>query len=576
LTYCGDGIVQTPNDYGQYEQCDGNSTVGDHQSCDSSCHIHNLTYCGDGIIQTPNSYGQNESCDGSAGVGPHQTCDNTCHLHNLTYCGDGIVQTPNSYGQNESCDGSAGVPPGYTCDVECTLHKVPVCTNLTYTDPYYSNNVSQWIDTRSRVVISVNETPVCKDFNNGTIYYNNHLLTGENEYYCQSQAACGTWTPSAYNASGWENYSTPFPGGPESCHVIEHYAQAANGEKSAVRWDCIYEDHTPPATIKTVGEPKVDWNGSNIYYPEAEKVCWSDNESNTTSCYRVTLDTSINMSCQDVSTRPSGAKNLFFQVGLDGSDYTVQYCAKYNGTMQPDGYCMMNGSNLSDFHFTEESWHKLSFYCKDNVNKTSTPDTEYFKVEGHGFVIHLNKKWNLISFPVRLTDSNPADIFGDNSIRRVWTYDSLLNKWYVYNKDGPSDMPALKPGLGYWVLTNDTPDLFIGGSLISPAQLPPSVPIVAGWNLIGYYGFDNQTSFNGYLGNGKSAECELYSLGMSVFDKEFTSLWGYWEPFNPNQWLTFGMPDNMDPGAGYWMYSPSAGIYAPSTVCSTGVIPPQS
>ncbi|MBR9676206.1 hypothetical protein GOV05_04305, partial [Candidatus Woesearchaeota archaeon] len=64
------------------------------------------------------------------------------------------------------------------------------------------------------------------------------------------------------------------------------------------------------------------------------------------------------------------------------------------------------------------------------------------------------------------------------------------------------------------------------------------------------------------------AWCALYSLGESIYSNEFSSLLGYWEPLNPDSWINnLTHSSNLDPGAGYWVFSPSEGLYAPSTVC---------
>jgi len=43
MNYCGDGIKQWPNDYGQYEECDGNNGVGFNQQCTPECTLTDLS-----------------------------------------------------------------------------------------------------------------------------------------------------------------------------------------------------------------------------------------------------------------------------------------------------------------------------------------------------------------------------------------------------------------------------------------------------------------------------------------------------------------------------------------------------
>jgi hypothetical protein len=299
-------------------------------------------------------------------------------------------------------------------------------------------------------------------------------------------------------------------------------------------------------------------------------------------CWDVTLLTPITLACNDPEPHPSGAVAVKFMVSVDGDDVTQQYCDQakgdYNAT---DGYCYL-GDGAAQFHFTEETWHKLSYKCVDNVGNEGSVDTEYFKVEGTSFFIDLNKKWNLISVPVRLKDNSMGDVFDmhNESVVSVWTYNGT--DWFVYTPDGNNgndNLQTMLPGWGYWVLNSKADNLTIAGELFSPGPITPaSKDIVHGWNLIGYYGTNWAPTVNiggqlvpAYLGpngNGEYASCHLYSLGSSIWDKAWTSLWTYWETDNPNQWKPLDKYTEMDPGAGYWLFATEPGIFAPSTMCS--------
>jgi len=99
-------------------------------------------------------------------------------------------------------------------------------------------------------------------------------------------------------------------------------------------------------------------------------------------------------------------------------------------------------------------------------------------------------------------------------------------------------------------------------------MIPPSKPIAGDkWNLIGYYGAEEEEGYYGPAGNGKPAYCALYSLGDTFWDKEWSSLYSYWELYNPYMWLEYGKDDNMDPGAGYWLFATEDAVYAPTTSC---------
>lgn len=118
--YCGDSLKNGS------EQCDGAQGVGPNQTC-VNCTLQNLTYCGDGIVQNPNNAGAAEQCDGTAGVGANQQCQSNCTIRNLSYCGDGRIQNPNDRGVAEQCDGTAGVGTGQRCTTSCTLESTNFC-----------------------------------------------------------------------------------------------------------------------------------------------------------------------------------------------------------------------------------------------------------------------------------------------------------------------------------------------------------------------------------------------------------------------------------------------------------------
>jgi len=290
--------------------------------------------------------------------------------------------------------------------------------------------------------------------------------------------------------------------------------------------NCITYDYVPAPSkpIKTIGEPK--------------SVCGE----NELCDWKVTVLTPITLYCENSDVK--------WRYALNGEWHEWQ----------------VNSSPIT-IYFPEECNHTLEAYCT-NVCGESQHDIEKFKVEGTSFNITLNKKWNLISVPFVLINDKPEEVFKDvkEDIISVWTYDN--GTWYLWTpNNGPDNLNSITPGWGYWVLTNKNTSLLIGGSLFSPATTPPDKKIVHGWNLIGYWGTEGQTGCYGPFGTGKPAYCELFSLGESFWDKGFSSLVTYWEPYNPNQWVYLNRYSNMDPGAGYWLFATEDGIYAFSTAC---------
>ena len=142
--------------------------------------------------------------------------------------------------------------------------------------------------------------------------------------------------------------------------------------------------------------------------------------------------------------------------------------------------------------------------------------------------------------------------------------------WKLFDRSAPpysNDLTFMTSGWGYWVKAMDNATLIIGGSLFSPATTPASKDIVKGWNLVGYWGTEGMSGYYGPAGNGMESYCEFYSLGEDIFDKQFASLWSYWEPYNPDMWIPFGEWDYLDPGAGYWLFTNQEGEFVVPTIC---------
>ncbi len=416
-------------------------------------------------------------------------------------------------------------------------------------------------------VTQLDNDEYCRHYNNGDGYEGN-------DFDCDNAVGSGDWT--VVPSEEYDNFT--FGVDEESCHLIEIRARD-NVEKESLHKQCVFVDDTAPEPNKTIGEPKAPMSSEDLetgetYYPGLGDVC-AESE-NPEKCMEVTLLTDIDLACNDLGPHPSGSEAVYFKVGWDGDDETIRYCDVLGGNYQGEedeyaGYCYLAGDSGS-FHFLNESWHRLEYFCEDNVgNVGDVTDVEYFKVRGHPFRISLDKKWNLISVPVMLQQDDIEDVFaGKDEVAAVWTYNG--SEWFVYTPedDGPDSLHSMVPGNGYWVLTTGPTEITIGGSLMREGNnVPPTKGVVYGWNLIGYYGIDgapwldeseNEVSpltpgaipvYEGpdLSGHGNHAWCELGTLRDSVLDRSTPSLFAYGSSFMPLSEWAF-----MNPGAGYWMF----------------------
>jgi hypothetical protein len=288
-------------------------------------------------------------------------------------------------------------------------------------------------------------------------------------------------------------------------------------------------------------------------------------------------------------------------------DYTNVYCdRKHGGELSFDEETNMTVCcyDWYEYHnkwqdgvwlyFDEESEHELEFFCEDKLGNRGDLDKEKFKVEGTAFEIPIFMKWNLISVPFQLLDSDPAVVFENVSdeVKEVWTYDTATDTWYGYSPDATNNnLESIEPGWGYWVF-GDPEDhvawLKIGGSLFQPGPYAPVERVLSeGWNLIGYYGTEWQEYDESVdpcvYGRGlpfyNNVYNSLYSLmDVTVQDPEqgdeewaepnWNSLWTYQTcgvdvPIDP-YWLALDYGDKMYPGYGFWIHMDSEDTYAPT------------
>lgn len=394
----------------------------------------------------------------------------------------------------------------------------------------------------------------------------------------------GDWT----EFDGYVNVTV----GQESCHVIEVRAWD-NVEKYSEHTQCVFVDGTPPETNKLVGKPssnmaKLDIELGEAYFgPESgfehapflnETFCAKD----PMNCLEVTLHTPIQLRCEDPEPHPSGIAGVYFMVHRNGDSMTEDYCG--DGVVNDDGYCYVEGGHEGFFQFSNLSWHRLEYYCVDNVGNVGESDVEYFKVDGVAFNLTINKKWNLVSTPVFLREDALDAIFAEHGdkIVSVWAYDPY-DGWLVYSPNAPSTLDTMEPGSGYWILATEDFELVVGGSLLRPGPQPlPGKLIKGGWNLIGYLpgrdgalvaGSDPVLSYSGPAGAGKEVHCALESIATDYLQVISSSLWTYWEPDSSAPWHPLDQwTDRMDPGAGYWYYYQTqledAMYVPPSNICS--------
>jgi cysteine-rich repeat protein len=131
----------------------------------------------------------------------------------------------------------------------------------------------------------------------------------------------------------WTEYTgTPIKYNEDTYHELYYYCQDTLGNRGETHYELDIVDTQAPHTTKTVGNPKYAGTGG---------VDWW-----------VTQQTPITLSCVDQGSHPVDDVTLYYRIYNDS--ILIQDWTLYTGT----------------FHFTEDSEHRLEWYCADALGNS--------------------------------------------------------------------------------------------------------------------------------------------------------------------------------------------------------------
>jgi len=162
--------------------------------------------------------------------------------------------------------------------------------------------------------------------------------------------------------------------------------------------------------------------------------------------------------------------------------------------------------------------------------------------------ITLVEGWNLISLPLIPLDSAiGAVLSGLDDVISVWYW---AGQWYSFVPGGPYDLTSMTDGKAYWINMGANQTLHLAGrEMPEGAQLPPTYPVVAGWNMVG---------FKSIPWNATNVTAEDYLAGTDP-----VRIYG----FENGSWFFISGPPyddpKMEPGLGYWVAFTEPGTIYP-------------
>ena len=210
----------------------------------------------------------------------------------------------------------------------------------------------------------------------------------------------------------------------------------------------------------------------------------------------------------------------------------------------------------------EAGTHTLEYTATDDAGNEKTAEVE-FEVKAHAaYEIDIRPGWNLISFPGTPTDNSIGDVMGadlDSAI--VLGYQNGAWVSAIRNEgEWQGTLEEIVGGYGYWVQTT----VFEAISAVIPSADPtdvlPSVPVIAGWNLLGVVDIAQGAAGTKPIGK-EEADDYFVSIDWRVgyyFNNESNS----WQKIVPDAEPSDGEAEILN-GKGYWIWSIRPGKLVP-------------
>ena len=218
--------------------------------------------------------------------------------------------------------------------------------------------------------------------------------------------------------------------------------------------------------------------------------------------------------------------------------------------------------------------HDVVLAYEDAVGNEVEEFTITFDViERADFEIPLVPGWNLMSLPGAPADTSIDAVIGDTPVTAVYGYDpSLPGGWLVARRDSADDafggtLTDIDANNGYWVLTAtfqalevDIPSLAAGAEVDELPPQPPTIDIVAGWNLIPVRDVTGERSA------GDPIASDVYTAGVEVSRLYgFNTVSNLWVLVDPEKVDSSGdlRPDDVAVGSAYWLFASASGTLVP-------------
>jgi len=219
-----------------------------------------------------------------------------------------------------------------------------------------------------------------------------------------------------------------------------------------------------------------------------------------------------------------------------------------------------------------DSIHNFAIVAKDSIGNASASATTRFKVvEPAGTKINMFTGWNLISIPDVVKDPAVGSVLKGLDVDLIMTYDTekgwLTAAWDKASGKYVGSLTTIDPGKGYFAHTNSPVLLKVVTATKAPTDLPATIPVKKGWNLIAA-----STAAKGvttfaiapYLYGTRWTALYSFSpdpaVGYQVARPSSGSLGAVTAVATSAKWTPAGL---IQVGRGYWLYAEADGVITP-------------
>ena len=178
--------------------------------------------------------------------------------------------------------------------------------------------------------------------------------------------------------------------------------------------------------------------------------------------------------------------------------------------------------------------HKVEYKAEDDAGNEYEGKFEFEVKERQPYEIEVRPGWNLVSLPATPLEPAIGDVLADNPyISPVLAYQG--GDWVaaIQEEDGMwrGRLEEIEGGYGYWVHARTFETIETMLSEADPASTLPTVPVTAGWNLLGVLDIHQSKAGDPPgAGGGKGGDADNY-LGSIAWRVAYgydttKSLWG--------------------------------------------------